>query len=216
MQPAEPKPAIQMQAQAQAASSQAHNEQQDPKALLKNELEQAFTKRKELISQLNKLRHRLAYKKSESEALKKLVELNDKYKNIGRLKHAKEVLEFKIATEARTLEDEKALLRRLGEVESQLKEALESQRLRNKAQLVDKDIEELQKSIESLDKSVAEADAKINELKQKLGMFVKKERKKPAPVVQQSISLEDVAVIKKKKSKDNTNQNPNNANSNGA
>ncbi len=198
---AEQKPAqVQSRTQDQAAA-QKQVQAEDPKLALKKELEQAFDRKKELVSKLSKLKHRLAYKKSESEALKKLVELNDKYKNIGRLKHAKEVLEFKISTEARTLDDEKALLRRLGEIEAQLKEAFESQRLRNKAELVEKDVAELQKDIEELDKSINEANAKIDELKQKLGVFVKKERKKPAPVVQQSISLEDVAIIKKKKSK---------------
>ncbi|MEM0074644.1 MAG: hypothetical protein QXX70_01980, partial [Candidatus Micrarchaeaceae archaeon] len=68
------------------------------------------------------MRGRLAYKKSEAEALSKLVSLNENYKSIGKLKHMKEVLEFKISTEARTLDEERTLLKKLGYLEAQLKD----------------------------------------------------------------------------------------------
>ncbi|MEM3781668.1 MAG: hypothetical protein QXT43_01745 [Candidatus Micrarchaeaceae archaeon] len=150
---------------------------------------------------------RLAYKKSEAEALSKLVSLNEKYKSIGRLKHMKEVLEFKIATEARTLEEEKALLKRLGDVEAELKEAIAAQKLRGKSMLVEKDIAELTKREEELNAAIAEANKQIDELKLRLGAATRPRRahrnvrREPNAAAPLTVSMEDIAIIKTKKGK---------------
>ncbi|MGC8628883.1 MAG: hypothetical protein ACP5T4_01585 [Candidatus Micrarchaeia archaeon] len=118
----------------------------------------------------------------------------------------KEVLDFKISTEARTLDEEKALLKKLGEVEAQLKEAIASQRLRKKAELVEQDIEQITQNINGLSLAIDQINKQISELRAKLEINKQKKEKPkrerqsaPAPL---TISLQDIAVIKNKK-KDN-------------
>ncbi|MEM0147230.1 MAG: hypothetical protein QW091_02660 [Candidatus Micrarchaeaceae archaeon] len=158
------------------------------------------------------MRGRLAYKKSEAEALSKLVSLNENYKSIGKLKHMKEVLEFKISTEARTLDEERTLLKKLGDLEAQLKDAIASQRLRGKARLVDEDIAELKKKEEELSNDIANTNTRIDELKLRLGAATRPRhehrRHEPSVATPLTVSIQDIAIIKTKKGKQ-TNGNAN-------
>ncbi|MGC8676369.1 MAG: hypothetical protein ACP5T3_02540 [Candidatus Micrarchaeia archaeon] len=116
----------------------------------------------------------------------------------------KEVLEFKISTEARTLDEERSLLKRLGDVEAQLREAIASQKLRGKAQLVEQDIAQLTKREEELNAAIAETGKQIDMLRAKLGVATrpKRERQHRQPqsaAAPLTISMQDIAVIKTKK-----------------
>ncbi len=132
-----------------------------------------------------------------------------KTKNIGYLRRLKEKLEFRIATEASTLGAEKDLVRKIKEVDEELHEALKGYRMRKKAELIEKDIEESRKKAEEQEKLIAEQDKKLDDLYSKLrrltGMTrrpIRKERRpmqEPQPV---EISLADIAVIKDKKNGD--------------
>ncbi len=191
--------------QQQAAGSAEKAKQPSQEEELRKQLEDAFANRRRLIAQISRLKGRLAYKKNESDALSKLVEMNDKYKEIGRLKHLKEVLEFKISTEARTLDEEKALLKKLGDVEARFKEAITSQRLRKKAELVEQDIAQISKSIDETSAAIDQANKQIDELREKLAALTKPSsrprRKQQAPSSPEpfKINLADIAVIKTKK-----------------
>ncbi|MGC8547996.1 MAG: hypothetical protein ACP5MC_03305 [Candidatus Micrarchaeia archaeon] len=196
---------MQSKPQQQVAGSVEKSKQLSQEDELRKQLEDAFANRRRLIAQISRLKGRLAYKKNESEALSKLVEMNDKYKEIGRLKHLKEVLEFKISTEARTLDEEKALLKKLGDVETRFKEAITSQRLRKKAELVEQDIAQISKSIDETSAAIEQANKQIDELKEKLSAFtkpsMKPKHKQQAPSNPEpfKINLADIAVIKTKK-----------------
>jgi len=195
--------------QASAEGKQSENANANPNDEIKKAIDAAFEKKRALILRINRLKGRLEYKKSEEEALAKLVGLNDAYKNIGKLRHMKEVLEFKISTEARTLDDEKALLKRLEGVEAQLNEAIAASRLKKKAELVHKDVEELEKGMEEANKEIDAINKQIAELKSKLaGTRHKPEQRRrrvQAPPVE--ISLQDIAIIKTKKNKNGNAEN---------
>jgi len=131
-------------------------------------------------------------------------------KNIGFLRRRKEQIEFRIATEAFTVEAEKELLRKKNEIDEELALALKSFRLRKKLEFIDKDIEELNKRIVEAEARIKESDKKLDELYSNLRAMSgearrrqkpdrKQQREQPKP---QEISLADIAIIKDKKEKD--------------
>lgn len=132
-------------------------------------------------------------------------------KNIGFLRRKKEQLEFRIATEAFTIEAEKDLIRKKNEIEKELDEALKSFRLRKKLEFIDKDIEQLGKQLTELDAKIKESDKKLDvlysEMRAITGAGERRQRQdreggKRQPreqLKQQEVSLADIAVIKDKK-----------------
>ncbi len=157
-----------------------------------------------LIDSVKRARHRLSYKLAERAAVAKLAAASkDNTKEIGYLRRRKESMEFRIATEAFTLEKEKDLIRKKNEIEAQLNDALKSYRLKRKVQYVDKDIEDLTKSIQEIESKIAEVDRKLDELYSNLRHMTgqmrrarpRQERKAVEPK-QAEISLADIAIIK--------------------
>ncbi len=164
-----------------------------------------------LIDQLRRLRSKLNYKEAEYAALSKLSELNKASKNLGRLKKLKSDLEFRISTEATTLNAERELIKKLNSINEELEDAIKAYRFKRKVELVSKDIADITKALESYRSQVADVDKGLDTLYSRLreitGWKKKDERearprhiKKDEPF---EVSLEDIATIKnKKESKD--------------
>jgi uncharacterized coiled-coil protein SlyX len=181
-------------------------EQKDPRIEeLRKNIEEEKKKRFGIIEELKKLRKRVGFKKAEQSAILKLLENNKEEKKIGYLLRLKEKLEFKISTEASTLEAEKELIRRINEVNEELDRAIKNKRLKRRAELLSSDIEELNKEIEEKEKLVKESEKKLDDLYDNLRTLLGKKRQKPKerrnPPKQQEISLADVAIIKDKTNK---------------
>ncbi|MGC9099084.1 MAG: hypothetical protein ACP5HW_00860 [Candidatus Micrarchaeia archaeon] len=162
----------------------------------------------------------MGFKKAEQSAILKLLETNkEQEKKIGYLLRLKEKLEFKISTEASTLDAEKDLIRKINEVNEELDRAIKKKRLARRAELLSSDIEELNKQIEEKEKLVKESEKKLDELydnlREILGKKRNKQKEKRSPPKEQKISLADIAVIKEKKNK-NENINANGDENNNA
>ncbi|MFP3279328.1 MAG: hypothetical protein RXP92_03410 [Candidatus Micrarchaeota archaeon] len=172
---------------------------------LKKNIEEERKKRFGIIDELKKLRKKVGFKKAEQSAILKLLENNKEEKKIGYLLRLKEKLEFKISTEASTLEAEKELIRRINEVNEELDRAIKNKRLKRRAELLSSDIEQLNKEIEEKEKLVKESEKKLDELYDNLRALLGKKKQRPKerrnPPKQQEISLADVAIIKDKTNK---------------
>jgi len=172
---------------------------------LKKNIEEEKKKRFGIIDELKKLRKKIGFKKAEQSAILKLLENNKEEKKIGYLLRLKERLEFKISTEASTLEAEKELIRRINEVNEELDKAIKSKRLKRRAELLSSDIEQLNKEIEEKEKLVKESEKKLDDLYDNLRALLGKKKQKPRerrnPPKQQEISLADIAIIKDKTNK---------------
>ncbi|MGC8571729.1 MAG: hypothetical protein ACP5LH_00375 [Candidatus Micrarchaeia archaeon] len=175
------------------------------------------------------MRRRLKYKELEGMTFAKLLESQKTTEeegkqarnNISKLKKMKNVLEFKIATEASSLATEKQLVRKIDEVNKKLREEYKKIRIKRKSEFIKKDIEEYNKNIKDLSKEIDAYDKQLDELydkiKSRLGIKKnyesekkiqeKKRERNEAPAHQQhqqEVSLENIAVIKtvKKKKQD--------------
>ena len=135
--------------------------------------------------------------------MSKLAEMSIKStKDIGYLRRRKEQLEFRIATEAFTLDAERDLIRKKNEIERQLTESLKSYRLRKKVEYIDRTMAELGKRIEELGAKLKESDSKLDVLYPRLRRLTGEasQRHRPEKRAQKdskpaSISLADIAVI---------------------
>ncbi len=110
------------------------------------------------------MRNKLRYKENEHETLAKLLSMSHDNKNVGRLRRMKESLEFRIATEASTLNAEKELIKKLTSINGELEDALKTYRFRRKAELVAKDIEDLKKRFEVYREQIREDDKRLDGL----------------------------------------------------
>ncbi len=178
--------------------------------LLRTQIAEEKAKRADLVGQFNRVRNKLRYKQVEHEALARLLASapQEGGHNVGRLRRMKESIEFRIATEATTLNAERELIKHLGEVNGELEEALKAYRSRRKSELVAKDIEELKQRFDELRKQIAESDGRLDGLYGRLreetgwgdnrssSAAKKKHVKQQEPL---EISLEDIATIKSKK-----------------
>ncbi len=169
-----------------------------------------------LIDSIKRSRRRLSYKLAEKAAMEKLATMSkDTTREIGYLRKRKEQLEFRIATEAFSLQAEKDLIRKKSEIEAQLEEALKSFRLKRKVEYINKDIEELTKQINEIEGKINEVDRKLDELYSNLRKMTGQARRRPRPegggprkapeVKQVEISLADIAIIKGKEKKHSEN-----------
>ncbi len=186
---------------------------------IKEEIDMIRKQRNDTIIQIKRRRRQLIYKEAESASIAKQIEA-EKAKastekghtsKIGYLKKMKNRLEFKIATEASSLSAEKELIRKIDEVNAQLREAYKGVRLERKKELIKSDMEQHKSILIDLDKQVVESDRKLDELYTKLrkllGIEGGRDKKKPQQKqrqqpISQEISFEDIAVIKKKTKKE--------------
>ncbi len=132
----------------------------------------------------------------------------EKLKKVRMLKRQKERLEFRISTEASSLSDEKALIRKIREISAEIDEYMKTVRLVRKRDLVKKDIEEFSGKVVELNGSIAELDKQLDVLYDSLRRLIKAERvqerrkrpeRKAQPPPMPEVNLEDIAVIKKRK-----------------
>ncbi len=162
------------------------------------------------IFDIKRFKRKLAYKLAEQEATKKLTEAASKNntKNIGYLRRRKERLEFRISTEAYTLDVEKDLIRKKNEIDAQLNEAIKSYRAKRKAEFIVGDIAELNKNIEDSNKKILEIEKKLDDLYNELRKLSGQQRRSSSTPHKREkqpeqkpieISLADIAIIKGKK-----------------
>lgn len=154
-----------------------------------------------MLDNLRRFRRRLAYKLAEKEAIAKLATMSKKStKNIGYLRRKKESLEFRISTEAYTLEAEKDLIRKKNEVEAELQQAIDSFRLKRKAEFVASDIDDLTKKIESTNLELQELEKRLDVLYNGLRrQRAPPRQRKPQEQKSAEVSFADIAIIKDKK-----------------
>ena len=167
--------------------------------------------RSSMVDRIKKLRIRLEYKQSELVAITGFLE-SEKAKQDpkkGReLKRMKNMLEFKLSTEAKmSLTAERDIVRKINDISAQLDDFYKVVRLERKQGFIKGDIEQYKKELEELEKNVTGLDAKLDdkyrELKHLLGiderrMAKPKPKRHAMPIQVQKINLEDIAVIKKK------------------
>ena len=174
------------------------------------------SKKRELIGRVNGVQAKLRHKKRDAEAVKKALS-NANVPHFGKVKRQLQILEFKIATEALSLDSERRMMKQIKVVQAQFDEALDVEKKKRKLTLVLGDIEELtneearvEEEIQSVKK---ELDAVWNDMRAKRAEAAKTERKvvrkkdvgklmeklgissKP---LDDTVSLGDIAVIKKK------------------
>lgn len=182
--------------------------EETPHERLVRELEEQRKKRSMLIDDIRRYKRRLSYKLEEQEAMKKLAEISKRStKNIGYLRRKKESIEFRIATEAFTLEAERELIRKKNEIENELDEAIKSYRLNRKAEFIANDVEAITKKITESSLMLDEVGVRLDVLHNDLRRLNGESRKvsgirrtgverKPVEVI-----LADIAVIKDEKAK---------------
>ena len=175
--------------------------------LLKKQIEEERKKRFEIIRDVKFARNRLAYKIADKAAISQLSDISRTgTKSIGFLRRRKEQLEFRISTEAFTLDEERELIRKKGEIEAELAQALKSFRLRKKLEFINGDIESLTKRIDESEKKIKESDKRLDELYSRLREMtgearrrLKPEKKARDQAKPREVSLADIAVIKERK-----------------
>ncbi|MGC8479826.1 MAG: hypothetical protein ACP5M9_04145 [Candidatus Micrarchaeia archaeon] len=180
---------------------------------LAKQIEEERKRKAQIIFDIKKFKRRLLYKLAEQDATKKLSEVaKHNTKNIGYLRRKKERLEFRISTEAYTLDAERDLIRKKNEIDKELQEAIKSYRARRKAEFITSDIAELNKSIDEANKSLIDIEKKLDDLYNELRKLTGQQRKpsvihKKEKIVEQKpmeVSFGDIAIIKgKSKQEDN-------------
>ena len=189
---------------ATAAPAAPLSKEDQQKKLIEEERQRRFN----LIRDVKAARNRLSYKIADKAAISQLSEISkSNTKNIGFLRRKKEQIEFRIATEAFTLEAEKDLIRKKAAIDEELEHALKSFRLRKKLEFINKDIEELTKRMADSELKIKESDKKLDELYGALRAMTGEARRRQRPEMRkpreqqkpQEVSLADIAVIKEKK-----------------
>ncbi len=129
----------------------------------------------------------------------------EKTKNIGYLRRLKEKLEFRISTEASTLDSEKELIRKIKGIDEDLEKAIKNYKVRRKVELVTGDIEELKKETDSQEEKIKASNKRLDDLYSALramsgrGRPARQPRHDARQERSKAISLEDIAVMKEAK-----------------
>lgn len=201
-----------------ASAASPNNGHRGPKSpeieKIDKEIEEERKKRFAIINNIRPNRNRLAYKLAEKAAISKLAEASKgSTKEIGFLRRRKEQIEFRIATEAFTLEAEKDLIRKKNQIDEELEKAVKSYRLRRKLEFIEKDIEEATKKLAEYQEQLKLSDRRLDELydnlRKHLGERREKQRheryekhgkheRKQDPQQPVEISFADIAIIKKR------------------
>ncbi len=186
---------------------------------LKKQIDLLKKQRSDQMGRIRECQRRLSYKSAEQEAIIKLAEMERQKEkpgkmapDMGKLKRQRHALEFKVSTEAPSLAQEKAFIRKISELNAQIEEGVKLERMERKKGLVAKDIVEFQTRLNALAAEIAQTDAKLDELYSSIRKIlgVRKQRPReqqgqsqPRPKQQRQaeINLEDIVVIKKKEAK---------------
>jgi chromosome segregation ATPase len=174
---------------------------------IKKEIDRMKKERGDLVAKIRDGKHKLEYKEREYAIVeKKLAEAKpnkeDAIRKLRKLRHIKERLEFRVSTEAASLAAEKDLVRRISEVDKELKEVLKEVKMERKLGLVKGDIEQYRSVVTTVSGQIGELDAKLDELyarvKSILGLRRQRAHEERRQQPQQEINLEDIAVITRK------------------
>jgi len=184
---------------------------------LKTQIDLLKKQRSDQMGRIRECQRRLNYKSTEQEAITQLLEMErQKEKSgkprpiMGKLKRQRHALEFKVSTEAPSLAQEKAFVRKINELNAQIEEGMKLERMERKKGLVAKDIVEFQTRLNALVAEIVQTDTKLDELYASvrrilgIGRQRPKEQGQSRPKPQQrqaEINLEDIVVIKKKDAK---------------
>ncbi len=155
-------------------------------------------------------KRRLLYKLDEKAAVSKLAQIShEKTKDIRYLRKRKNEIDFRISTEAFTLDAERDLVRKRNAIEKELNEATKSYRLKKKVEFIDKRIEEMNKQIETMVEQLKESNKKLDDYYNEMRKISGSERRRREPQhgegrhqqKPQEISIADIAIINKEESK---------------
>jgi uncharacterized coiled-coil DUF342 family protein len=178
---------------------------------LRKEIEAERTKGAGIANSIRATKRRMLYKLDEKAALSKLAQLSkEKTKDIRFLRRRKNEIDFRISTEAFTLDAERDLVRKRNAIEKELNEATKSYRLRKKVEFIDKRIEEMNKEIETMVEQLKESNKKLDDYYNEMRRISGGERRRRPQhhggdekhqQKPQEISIADIAIINKEESK---------------
>ncbi len=163
---------------------------------IEERIKQLEDEKKVLIDEIRTLNNRLKYKTMEHKALAPFVEKTKDVRVDNLMKQLKG-LEFKVATQAHTPQMERALVKKIMELERQLSKHKGVFRARKKLKLVENDLNEIKAKMD-------EIDGKLKKIRKELkGFYEKLKMKKAAEKrgitygekTDHMITLEDVVVI---------------------
>jgi uncharacterized coiled-coil DUF342 family protein len=189
-------------------------------AKIKEDIDTMRKERSKIIAKIKEIRRRFGYKEEEKAALEKLVAMNkekdkdgEAAKRYNYLRRLKNRLEFKISTEAGSLQKEKEMIREISDINQELATIGASVRMDRKLGLVKGDIEECKKNLTELEPKIVEIDGKLDamytDLRKRLGINKRpmpehktrersREDRPRQPPKSEEINIEDIVVIKKK------------------
>lgn len=165
--------------------------------LMENKTSSRKGSREDIFDRLKAAKSKYYYKVYEAKILKSLLEnkLNGGFQNAGFLRRELEKLEFRIATEALNLKQEREFVKEIRHLESNLKKAEEREKIERKLHFIEEDSKKITEEMEALKKELEMA----GEVRKKP---VKSEvRVEHLPSVKSNdgkVSLGDICVIKKK------------------
>ncbi len=183
---------------------EAHNEHATE---LMQQIYELRKQRGKLIGLTRHAKRAIPYKEAEALAIQNMLGPNGGREANGKvvyLKKLRKELEFKVSTEASSLNAERELVKRINDVNVQLNKALEPLRLKRRLEQLRADAERQKAVLVTSTKECIDLDVKLDklyfELKRTLGITnthktVRKSNKTNNAT--QTINLEDIAVIKK-------------------
>ncbi len=127
---------------------------------LNSRIEGLEKQKAELIEKLKKLNGRLRYKRYEQKALEPFLE-QTKDVRVGPLRKKKEIVEFRIATQAYTPKMEREWIKELKKIEDELGKVREVEKARRKKMFVEQDIAQAEKE-------TAELEGQLNGIREEL------------------------------------------------
>jgi len=159
------------------------------------------TSKTDLIEKIKHLNRRVRYKKFEQKALEPYLD-QTKDVQIFPLRKQRNMMEFRIATQAYTPRMERELLKEVKRLDEQLSSVRDVERARRKKRYVDQDVEQGEKDIVQIESSLKEIRDKLRKLYDdaKAVRFAAKRSAsaKTVPADDDMVSLGDLAFIERK------------------
>lgn len=163
---------------------------------IEERIKQLEEEKKALIEKIKALNSRLRYKTMEHKALLPFVEKTKDVRVDDLIKQLKG-LEFKVATQAYTPQMERAIVKKIMELEKELSKHKSVFRARKKLKLVEKDINEIKAETDEIEKKLKAIRKELKEFYKKLRMKKAAEKKGMmyGEKADHMVTLEDVVVI---------------------
>ncbi|MEM4335445.1 MAG: hypothetical protein QXL47_03150 [Candidatus Anstonellales archaeon] len=163
---------------------------------IEERIKQLEEEKKALIEEIKTLNNRLRYKTMEHKALLPFVEKTKDVRVDNLMKQLKG-LEFKVATQAHTPQMERAIVKKIMELEKELSKYKSVFRARKKLKLVENDLNEIKVKTDEVEKKLKTIRKELKGLYEKLKMKKAAEKKGMmyGEKTDHMITLEDVVVI---------------------